>query len=571
MRHLRARSETTAGVSGGSLSDYWRFDKSADRARELASILGGAAMQGELVRARLRPAGARRRGVAGSPLVLDPRLLSGFPAPVPSEVVDCIVGLAIRDVALRELSLPPSAWAEWSSLEETERREYSRVYRALEEAFILARLSRLSRTLGLYLISAHEFLAAWSVDGVARGRIPVTRESILELWLGARLRGESLPVGLHPRLTATVAELNVAVKAYVCTREPRRRLAQAGIVWRWLREYPSGSDAAARWWESLDEMKRDSGEGRAERLQMRKNVLGGAEAGGFVDLSQCCIDSPTSASAEQTEAPIELRGAGAILTDELRELGVRAAATAIKDARFDPDDYERVRTEVEEDVRSVRRLFARMDDVRSRWRHGLRRGKLDGRGLTRIAAGKSTVFKRRDRHRGSTAIVCLLDVSASMKSHMPTVHRAAYVVAEALRGLSPRAWYEVLTYTSGGLHPGAPVQLTRLASPGMPLSLRDVWCDGGTPTGEAIAAALLLLRRRVAQRRLVLHFTDGHPKDTYVVRQALELCRGAGVDVLTISVAAPQEALYGAGKCEVVYTVSELPAVLARLVLRLYR
>ena len=171
MRHLRARSETTAGVSGGSLSDYWRFDKSADRARELASILGGAAMQGELVRARLRPAGARRRGVAGSPLVLDPRLLSGFPAPVPSEVVDCIVGLAIRDVALRELSLPPSAWAEWSSLEETERREYSRVYRALEEAFILARLSRLSRTLGLYLISAHEFLAAWSVDGVARGRI----------------------------------------------------------------------------------------------------------------------------------------------------------------------------------------------------------------------------------------------------------------------------------------------------------------------------------------------------------------------------------------------------------------
>ena len=109
----------------------------------------------------------------------------------------------------------------------------------------------------------------------------------------------------------------MAVKAYVCTREPRRRLAQAGIVWRWLREYPSGSDAAARWWESLDEMKRDSGEGRAERLQMRKNVLGGAEAGGFVDLSQCCIDSPTSASAEQTEAPIELRGAGAILTDEL--------------------------------------------------------------------------------------------------------------------------------------------------------------------------------------------------------------------------------------------------------------
>jgi uncharacterized protein YegL len=145
------------------------------------------------------------------------------------------------------------------------------------------------------------------------------------------------------------------------------------------------------------------------------------------------------------------------------------------------------------------------------------------------------------------------------------------VVAEALRDLAPRVWYEVLTYTSGGLHPGAPVQLTRLAASGMPLSLADVWTDGGTPTGEAIAAALLLLRGRRAARKLVLHFTDGHPKDTYVVRQALELCRRAGVDVLTVSVGASQDALYGEGKCEVAYSVPELTSVLARLLPRIYR
>ena len=59
--------------------------------------------------------------------------------------------------------------------------------------------------------------------------------------------------------------------------------------------------------------------------------------------------------------------------------------------------------------------------------------------------------------------------------------------------------------------------------------------------------------------------------DTYVVRQALELCRREGFDVLTVSIGAPREALYGVGRREVAYTVSELPGVLARLLPRLYR
>ena len=87
----------------------------------------------------------------------------------------------------------------------------------------------------------------------------------------------------------------------------------------------------------------------------------------------------------------------------------------------------------------------------------------------------------------------------------------------------------------------------------------------------AIAAAALVLGGRHAERKLILHFTDGHPKDTYVVRQALEACRRDAIDVLTISVGASQEGLYGAGRSEVAYSVAELPDVLARLLPRLYR
>ncbi len=569
---LRSTTERGDPPPGG-LSDYWRIDKSGDRARELASILGGAATQAELVRVRLRPVRARERGTGGAPLVLDPRLLSGFPAPVPARVVDCVVGLAVRDAALRELSVPASLSDEWPGLDESERREFERVFRALEEVHVAARLARLSRTLALYLRAAYDFLAPWSLHSISAGiGIPLNRTSILDLWLGVSLRNERLPGDVSAALRGAVNELEAAAREYVSIREPRKRLVLAASIWRRLRAYPPGHESEdTPWWLALRQSSQETGESQVERAQMRKNVLGGAESGSFVDLSEYRIDSPAAMSADTDAIPAELRGAGEVLTSELRELGVRAAATALKDARFDPDDYERVRAEVEDDIQSVKRLFARIDDARSRWRHGLRRGKLDGRGLTRIAAGKSSVFKRRDRQRGRTAMVFLIDVSASMKSHMPAVHRAACIVGEALRDLAPRVWYEVLTYTSGGLHPGAPVQLTRLAASGMPLSLRDVWCDGGTPTGEAIAAALLVLRGHTERRKLVLHFTDGHPKDTYVVRQALELCRRSGVDVLTVSVGAPQEGLYGAGKCEVAYAASELPDVLARLLPRLYR
>lgn len=571
------KADGACGRAALSLSDYWRIDRSDDRSRELASVLGGAASQAELVQTRLRQArpGARREPI--SPIVLDPKLLSGFAAPVPASVVDCLVGLAVREAACRELSAESPDWEEWGSLTEGERVEFSHVHRVLEDVFISARLERVSPVLGEYLAAMRSMLA----PGMPRRVLSdsggsVTRGAVFELWLGMALYRGELPADVKGELLAAVETLREMGRTYVGTRDPHRRLGQAGETWRWLRSFPPGAGGGLTelGWEREEglEASRDS-EAESARARMRKNVLGGGETGSFMDLSVYLVDAHRPVAPEEASGGVEEAGEGtAVVTRELRDLGVRAATTMIRDARFDPDDYERVRGQVTQEIESVRHLFARLDDAESRWRHGLRRGKLDGRSLSKVAAGKSSVFKLRDRrHRTSMALVFLVDVSASMRSYMPVVDRAACVVAEALRGLAPQVWYEVLTYTSGGLHPGAPVQLTRLASTGKPLSLRDVWSDGGTPTGEAVAAALLELRGRRAARKLVLHFTDGHPKDTYVVRQALELCRREGVDVLTVSIGAPQEALYGAGKCEVAYTVSELPGVLTRLLPRLYR
>ncbi len=563
--------EPTPGGAGRNLSDYWRIDRSTDRSRELSSALGGAAAQAELVRRRLRPAGGRTHTPVSSPVILDPRLVSGFAAPIPGVVVDCLVGLAIREVALRELSVASSRWREWPDLNERDRTQFARLHCMLEEVYVSERLGRLSKTLSSYLREMRRTVMPWRIPkGVAAVDLPLSRHTVTGLWLGYRLHGWDASMLGGSDLRQAVTGLDKRVDKYLKVRDALRRLCLAGDIWKWLESFPSLSEDSGGWFSGRE----DDWEGdvqAATRLRLWRNARGGGDSSGLTDLTTIELEAAVPVPPDMPVEPAESGSEVEVVTGELRELGIRASVTTIREARFDSKSYERARRETSREIESVRRIFARLDEVKSRWRYGLRNGKLDGRGLTKAAAGKSSVFKRRDRHHGrSMALVFLIDVSASMRSHMPVVNRAACVVSEALRGLAPRVWYEVLTYTSGGLHPGAPVQLTRLAATGIPLSLADVWTDGGTPTGEAIAAAVLVLRRQRAERKLVLHFTDGHPKDTYVVRQALGLSQRSGIEVLTVSVGAPQETIYGEGKCEMAYSVAELPVVLARLLPRLY-
>jgi len=556
-----------------ALSDYWRIDRCADRSRELSSVVGGISSQVDLVQKALRRhTGTREAGY--SPLVLDTSLLSSFSAPFPGAVVDCLTGLAVREAALRMLSVDSSELPQWDQLSLEDRTGFERVHRVLEEVYAVDRLRECSETLSLYVEAMRRLMeldarALWQRLAGA----PVTREVVVEMWLLTR-RGWGMPEASLTSLKQAVDTLDRLFSDYCKQEEPTERLAMALHAWHWLREIPRGPVEGRDGPLWLDESAvADDSEAHALRRQLRKNVLGGAEAGSLADLSAFLMESASSVPVDDGN-----RGNGASessdldLTADLRELGIRAAETHIKNAEYDADAHERVASQVAGEIEAVRHVFARLDAVEARWRHGLDRGRVDGSRLTKAAAGKTRVFKRRERQRHrSMALVFLVDVSASMRSYMPVVNRAACVLSEALRGLAPRVWFEVLTYTSGGLHPGSPVQLTRLATPGLPLSLNGVWTDGGTPTGEAIAAASLVLAGRHAERKLVLHFTDGHPKDTYVVRQALEVCRRSGIDVLSVSVGASQEGLYGAGKCEVAYSVSELPEVLSRLLPGLYR
>ena len=528
-------------------------------------------MQAELVQHRLRGM-SRNSGPRPSPVVLDPKLLSGFTAPIPGLVVDCIVGIAVRQAAMRELSVASSAWSGWEGLDQEDRSQFARIHRTLEDAYVFRRLRWLSPNLAAYLRTMRRTLKPWRRSaGLNQAGACPSRNTVFGVWVGWRLYGETLPGEQGLEVREAVRCLDQRAKDYLRQRDALQRIERAGILWQWLNRFPPDPSSDDAWWSDGEGEDFFGGVNSEIQRQLRRNAQGGADPGGMMDMSGFEASASAGLSGDSLEEDDALSQGIEYVTGELRELGIRAAVTAIRNASYETAEHQRVRRETAREIESVRRLFSRLEEARTRWRHGLRRGKLDGRALTRAAVGKDRVFKRRDQPGGcSLALVFLVDVSASMRSHMPVVNRAACVVSEALGPLAPRVWFEVLTYTSAGLHQGSEVQLTRLASSGTPLSLGNVWMEGGTPTGEAIAAATRELARQTAERKLVLHFTDGHPKDTYVVRQALELGRRMGVDVLTISVGAPQEALYGEGKCEVAYSVSELPQVLARLLPRLY-
>jgi len=95
--------------------------------------------------------------------------------------------------------------------------------------------------------------------------------------------------------------------------------------------------------------------------------------------------------------------------------------------------------------------------------------------------------------------------------------------------------------------------------------------DGGTPTAEAIASALLMIKERSNKRKIIIHFTDGYPKDRNKTKVALSQCKKHGVDVVTISMDIKQTGLYGKGMVEAIDEVPELPHAVTKMLEKVYR
>lgn len=240
-----------------------------------------------------------------------------------------------------------------------------------------------------------------------------------------------------------------------------------------------------------------------------------------------------------------------------------------KKADYDGPAADSVRSQVEQQIQEMRRVFDRQAQVKSRHIKGLTTGKLDSRSLARVGAGSLRVYKRREvLDTPDIAVGLLLDVSGSMGSYMPIVWATGCVFAEALirkQGVN----FLALTYTGGSFS----VQTTRICDRQMGrLCIGNVEQGGGTPSGPAIASLKVLMDRMRERQKVIIHFTDGYPDDQWSVKSAVQAARKAGYAVWAI---APQgyermlEDQYGQGSWETISAIRDLPAKVAELVEKL--
>lgn len=187
-------------------------------------------------------------------------------------------------------------------------------------------------------------------------------------------------------------------------------------------------------------------------------------------------------------------------------------------------------------VERLRRIFQIQKTMARRARvkgiiRGVDMGKIDARRLYRVPLdGK--IFKMRDILGSDYAwnISIVADASASMAgkgtAHKPwTVAEQTFVsLAQAAKGFFNHL--EVFGYQEKSNQCNL-IQLYREGE------LYTITPEGKTPTGQAIIAAAMLMKKN-DRRKLIIHITDGAANCGVSVVDALEYCRRNGIDLITI-------------------------------------
>lgn len=552
-----------------SLSDYWRIDASDVRMRDMASVLGGAAAMASFLGSRtgVQWVGEEYQIRSDELTGVNADLLSGADPPFPGALVDRLMGGLVADIGRERWSLPVEKAAGWSTLDRVERDELRRVHALLEDTYSFRRFRSMFPVLGAYMQSSKPPLPPGpeGLPGIAWEK-EFPRDFVIQTWEMVSLLETDISSWFPEALEEAVLYLLSMKSVYEGEDDPAVRLSLAEKVFHRLRKYPRGRAVPVEWYT---EMFRESAQ--ALPKQMARLTGGGGQAGRIEDLGAPQEAVPLPGEWERYTGDWKAEE-GEDITRMLNRIGSSGCLTRIKNAEFDASAYHETRALVEREIRQVRQYFDKITFLESRWRHGRKEGKIDGRRLTRAAAGKNNVFKVRDiKDKSSLGVLLIMDVSASMNQYRLEVQKTACIFSEALRPLTSRLWFEVITYTGKELYLGSDVQLSRLASPVMPLSLKDIWVGGGTPTAEALGAGFLLLQEKGLDRNLIIHFTDGHSRREDRIALVLDRCGRYNTDVVTISVKTRQESLYGKDRVEVIGEVSELPEAVAGMLKNIFK
>jgi len=162
------------------------------------------------------------------------------------------------------------------------------------------------------------------------------------------------------------------------------------------------------------------------------------------------------------------------------------------------------------------------------------RGKrVDGKRLTRLAAGDSRVFvKREEFQRPNTSVHVLLDCSGSMKKRQVIANQASVSLALAISSI-PKCDIAVSMFP--GINGDVSPLLRRKQPVRASMGKFAVSSSGGTPLAEAMLFAARELTASKGQRKVLIIVTDGAPSDGRTVRYMNDLLAGH-VDTYAIGI-----------------------------------
>ncbi len=235
-------------------------------------------------------------------------------------------------------------------------------------------------------------------------------------------------------------------------------------------------------------------------------------------------------------------------------------------------------------VRRLRRTLQRSRDSRTLARDGDR---IDLDALLRWVvaarsglAGDERVHRRRQRGPDSSALLLLLDLSASsgerVAEGLASVLNTAATAATALQASGGACAID--GFHSNGRHEVHYERIKGFDTALAPNALAALRSGGSTRLGAALRHAMATLARRHGERRTLLVLTDGQPHDVdvhdprYLVEDARRAVREAAQQgVLTVCITLGSEGepsarrIFGAKHCRSLRQVGALPQAIARL------
>ncbi|MDI6776104.1 MAG: vWA domain-containing protein [Syntrophales bacterium] len=514
-------------------SRYWRKNYSRHEATELATVLTAMRKVAGHIGINVKP--VFWRGMSASPdnsIVLEPAEVRGM-YPVPFRKIDLLVGQVVRE------AFGCIEWGDWVKDQVKQRRsplpeglkDYLSSFISVVEDLYIAELVR-PTVWHLYLSKYWGFLIRKRERDPS---LPPTAASLASIWRGM-VFFQTLPDNLHHyyddlieillEYSQTIREL----KGLSTLAERRNRRVEiylemwdriCSIIEEWEKFVPSPDgvniqdEAAPK--VKTPEALREEKEENPDRDDNKEEEPAGLDEELAAQIS-FKLDEGESDLTQHISVAVEDPQAKAMNTSFTR-------AVAKCNVSADQSQVERLKRIFQRQKALIRR--ARIKGII----RGVDMGKIDARRLYRVPLdGK--IFKRKDISGSdySWNISIVADASASM----------------AGRGITDRAWtvaeqtFVSLTEAAKGFFNRLEVfgyqeqtrqcNLVRLYQGG---ELYTIIPTGQTPTGQAIIAAAMLMKRN-DKRKLIIHITDGAANCGLNVVDALEYCQKNRIELITI-------------------------------------